>query len=83
MNLLAAAVLTFSLLASGSAYAQAGASGSDAGSQRIKVTRKGERSPTLAPAEHFTGSMSVDRFLVESASSRLSGLGRNVSSQIS
>jgi 4-carboxymuconolactone decarboxylase len=74
MNLWAAGVLTFSLLTSGSAFAQAGGpSGSDPGSQRIKVTRKGERSPTQAPAEHFTGSASVDRFLIESGSSHASG----------
>jgi len=74
MNLWSAGVLTFSLLTSGSAFAQAGGpSGSDPGSQRIKVTRKGERSPTQAPAEHFTGSASVDRFLIESGSSHASG----------
>jgi 4-carboxymuconolactone decarboxylase len=74
MNSWAAAVLTFSLLTSGSAFAQSGvSSGSDPGSQRIKVMRKAERSPTQAPAEHFTGSASVDRFLIESGSSHTSG----------
>jgi 4-carboxymuconolactone decarboxylase len=74
MNLWAAAVLTISLLTAGSAFAQAGGpSGSDPAPQRIKVMRKGERSPTPAPAEHFTGSASVDRFLIESGSSHTSG----------
>jgi len=35
--------------------------------------RKGERSPTPAPAEHFTGSASVDRVVIESGSSHTSG----------
>jgi 4-carboxymuconolactone decarboxylase len=74
MNSWAAAVLMFSLLTSGPVFAQAGRpSGSDPGPQRIKITRKGEGSPTQAPAEHFTGSASVDRFLIESGSSHTSG----------
>jgi 4-carboxymuconolactone decarboxylase len=73
MNLSAATVLAFSLLASGAAFAQAGPSPLDPGSQRIKVTRSGEHSAVQAPAEHFTGSASVDRFLVENSSSHTSG----------
>jgi 4-carboxymuconolactone decarboxylase len=74
MNLCAATVLAFSLLASGAAFAQAGGSSPlDPGSQRIKVTRSGDRSPTRAAAEHFTGSASVDRFLIENGPSHTSG----------
>jgi 4-carboxymuconolactone decarboxylase len=74
MNSWAAAVLAFSLLVSGAAFAQTGGpSPTEPDSQRIKVTRKSEHSPTQAPAEHFTGSASVDRFLIESALSHTSG----------
>src|SRR5689334_13124176 len=74
MNSWPAAVLAFSLLVSGAAFAQTGGpSPTEPDSQRIKVTRKSEHSPTQAPAEHFTGSASVDRFLIESALSHTSG----------
>jgi 4-carboxymuconolactone decarboxylase len=74
MNLGVAAVLTFSLLTSGPAFAQTGSpSGSGPGSQNIKVTRSGEQTSTQAPAEHFTGSASVNRFLIERGSSHTSG----------
>ncbi len=81
MKLFAAAVVMLSVLASEAAFAQAGGSSgpeslqtrSPQEAQRIKVTRSGEHSPTQAPAEHFTGSASVDRFLIESESSHTSG----------
>jgi hypothetical protein len=46
-----------------------------AGGQGIVVTRGGARSGagTRADAEHFTGVATIERFLVEKASSRLSG----------
>jgi len=81
MKFFAAAVMVFSVLASESAFAQAGGSsgpealqtGASQDSQRIKVTRSGEHSPTQAPAEHFTGSAIVDRFLIENGPSHTSG----------
>jgi 4-carboxymuconolactone decarboxylase len=81
MKLFAAAVVMLSVLASEAAFAQAGGpSGpeslqtrSSQDAQRIKVTRSGEHSPTQAPAEHFTGSASVDRFLTENGPSHTSG----------
>jgi 4-carboxymuconolactone decarboxylase len=81
MKLFATTVTVFSLLASGAAFAQAGGpSASDApqtrasqGSQTIKVTRSGEHAPTKGPAEHFTGSASIDRFLTENLPSHTSG----------
>ncbi|HEV3383341.1 MAG TPA: carboxymuconolactone decarboxylase family protein [Gemmata sp.] len=81
MKLFAAAVVMLSVLASEAAFAQAGGpSGpeslqtrSSQDAQRIKVTRSGEHSPTQAPADHFTGSASVDRFLTENGPSHTSG----------
>jgi 4-carboxymuconolactone decarboxylase len=74
MKLCAAVVLTSSLLTSGPAFAQTvSASDSHPGSQSIKVTRSGEQTFTQASAEHFTGSASVNRFLIESGSSHTSG----------
>ena len=80
MKLFAAAVIVFSLLISKTAFAQAAdPSALDAlhkasqGSQTITVTRSGEHKPAKAPAEHFTGSASVDRFFAETAPSHTSG----------
>jgi 4-carboxymuconolactone decarboxylase len=81
MKLFATTVMVFSLLASEAAFAQAGGpSASDAlqttalqGSQTIKVTRSGEHTPAKGPAEHFTGSASIDRFLNENPPSHTSG----------
>lgn len=81
MRIYAAAVLVFSVLTSEVALAQTGgSSGPEAlqtrasqDSQRIKVTRSGEHTSTQAPAEHFTGSAIVDRFLIENGLSHLSG----------
>ena len=81
MKLFAAAVMVFSVLASESAFGQAGApSASEApqtsasqDAQRIKITRSGTHSPTQAPAEHFIGSATIDRFLVEHGPSHTSG----------
>ena len=81
MKLLATTVMVFSVLASEAAFGQAGEpSTSDARhtsasqeSQRIRVTRSGEHISTKAPAEHFTGSASIDRFLPENPPSHMSG----------
>lgn len=80
MKLLAAMVMVFSLLASGATFAQAGSSSaSDAiqtrslqGSQTIKVTRSGSQPPCKGPAEHFTGSASIDRLFTENTPSHTS-----------
>lgn len=80
MKLLAAAIMVFSLLISRTDFGQAAdpsVSGAlhktSQGSQTITVTRRGEHTPTVAPAEYFTGSVSVDRFLTETAPSHTSG----------
>jgi len=81
MKLFATTVIVFSLFASEAAFAQTGdPSGSDAvqtkasqDAQRIKVTRTGEHALTKAPAEHFTGSATINRFLTENPPSRMSG----------
>lgn len=80
MKLFASAVILISLLASKGACAQAGGlTASDAlprasqRSQTITVTRSGERISVKAPAEHFTGFATIDRFLVENASTHTSG----------
>jgi len=80
MKLFVPAVVVISLLISRGAFAKAGdPSASDAphGSSQaprtIVITRSGEHTPAKAPAEHFTGSASVDRFLTETAASHTSG----------
>jgi hypothetical protein len=80
MSLFATNAIVFFLLASGPALAQAGkpsASGTlqtrtSQDSQTIKITRSGEPISTKAPAEHFTGSASIDRFLNENPASHTS-----------
>jgi len=74
-------VTALSLLASRGTFAQAGGpSASEArqaaqvqGSQTIKIIRSGSQSSTKAPAEHFTGSVRIDRFLTENPPSHTSG----------
>jgi len=81
MSLFATKVMVFSLLASAAAFAQAGDPSASRAlqtrtsqdSQTIKITRSGERFSTKAPAEHFTGSASIDRFLTENPASHTSG----------
>ena len=81
MSPFATKVIVFSLFASGPVFAQTGdpsASGTlqtrtSQGSQTIKITRSGEPISTKAPAEHFTGSASIDRFLNENPASHISG----------
>src|ERR1700757_915167 len=81
MKLFVTIIMAHSLLASGAAFAQTGRpTASDApqpglsqGAQTIKVMRSGPHAPSPGPAEHFTGSASVDRFLVENPPSHTSG----------
>src|SRR5258705_12930271 len=81
MKLVATTVMVFSIFASEAAFAQTGdPSRSDAvqtkasqDAQRIKVTRTGEHALTKAPAEHFTGSATINRFRTENPPSRMSG----------
>jgi 4-carboxymuconolactone decarboxylase len=80
MKPFAPAVVLISLLISRGTFAQAGAPtaadtphGSSQASRTIVITRSGEHTPAKAPAEHFTGSASVDRFLTETAASHTSG----------
>jgi quercetin dioxygenase-like cupin family protein len=71
----------FSLLASVAVFAQApGPSDSDApqtvslqASQTIKVKRSGSQAPAKGPAEHFTGSASIDPLFSEHLPSHTSG----------
>ena len=73
MKLLAAMFMSFSLLASVPAFAQAGyPSASDAsqtqslqGSQTIKITRSGSQPSARGPADHFTGSVRIDPLFSE------------------
>ncbi len=82
MKLLAATVISFSLFAS--AYAQANqagvASGSGAApvasvqdSQTIKITRNGSQPSRQAPAENFTGAVSVEPLFQANAPARAFG----------
>jgi 4-carboxymuconolactone decarboxylase len=81
MKLFATGVMAFSLLASGAAFAQAGGpTASDAlqtpsqqGSQTIKVTRSGAQPTLEGPAEHFTGSVSIDPLFSANTPSHTSG----------
>lgn len=81
MKLLATMFAALSLLTSQAAFVQAeGPSVSDApqtaspqGSQTIKITRSGSQPPTNGPAEHFTGSVSVDLLFSANAPSHTSG----------
>jgi hypothetical protein len=81
MKLLATTFTAFSLLASASAFAQAGGrSASDPsqieslqGSQAIKVTRSGSQPPAVGSADHFTGSVHVDPLFSENPPAHASG----------
>ena len=82
MKLLAATVVSLSLLASASAHAnQAGAaSGSGASStasvqdaQTITITRSGSQPSRQGPAEYFTGAVRVDPLFQANDPSRTSG----------
>lgn len=75
MKLLAATVMSLSLLASASAQPnQAGAaSGSQTpGSQSIRIMRRGSQPSRQGPAENFTGSVRVDPLFQASAPARAS-----------
>lgn len=82
MKLLAAIVISLSLLASASAQTnQAGTiSGTGAASpasvqdsQTVRITRSGSQAPRQGPAENFTGSVRVDTPFQASAPARTSG----------
>ena len=79
MKLLAAMVMSFSLLTSAHAHAnQAGAtSGSVAsseGSQTIKITRSGSQPSGKGPAENFTGTVCTDPLFQSPAPARARGV---------
>jgi 4-carboxymuconolactone decarboxylase len=72
MRLLAATVITLSLLASASA--QTNQTGPRApGSQSIRIMRGGSQAPRQGPAENFTGSVRVDPLFQANAPARASG----------
>lgn len=69
MRLLAATVMSLSLLAS--AFAQTDPGGN---SQTVAITRSGSQPSSKAPAEHFTGSVRIDPLFQASDPSRTSGV---------
>jgi len=82
MKLLAATVMSLSLVAS--VFAQTSEPGaasgagtpsaaSSGGSQTVKITRSGSQPSSKAPAEYFTGSVRVDRLFQANDPSRTSG----------
>ena len=80
MKLLTAMVTSFSLLASGTMFAQAGgasASGAaptvSAQGSQINITRSGSQPSGKGPAENFTGSVRIDPLFRPNAPSRTSG----------
>lgn len=78
MKLLAATILSLSLLAWESAHAnQAGATSDPVSptkdSQTITITRSGSQPSTIAPPEHFTGSARIDPLFRANVPSRTSG----------
>ena len=75
MKLLAATVITLSLLASTSAQTnQAGAAPASAqDSQAIRIARRGAQPSRQGPAENFTGSVRVDPLFQANAPARASG----------
>jgi len=81
MSLFATKVMVFSLLASAAAFAQAGrpvslACAPDSDISRLADNQNNAKRRALfnqSPAEHFTGSASIDRFLTENPASHTSG----------
>lgn len=82
MKLLAATVISLSILASASAQTNQTVAASVSGvapaestqdSQMIKITRSGSQAPSQGPAENFTGSVRVDTPFQASAPARTSG----------
>jgi 4-carboxymuconolactone decarboxylase len=84
MKLLAATVMSLSLVASAAAQTtenEAGAASesgtpsaaSSGDTQTVKITLSGSRPSSKAPAEHFTGSVRVDRLFQANDPSRASG----------
>jgi 4-carboxymuconolactone decarboxylase len=68
MKLLAATVMSLSLLAS--AFAQTNPGGD---SQTVNITRSGSQPSSRAPAEHFTGSVRIDRLFQANDPARAAG----------
>ena len=75
MKLLAVMVMSPILLASTCAYANqaAGASASDAASQRITISRGGSQPSGKGPTEYFSGSVRIDPLFPAKAPARASG----------
>ena len=81
MKLIAKMITGVSLLASAAAFAQGGgARAIDASqtaslqaSRTIKITRSGSQLPAKGPAEHFTGSVSIDPLFSENPPAHVSG----------
>ncbi len=75
MNLLAVMVMSPILLASTCAYANqaAGASASDAASQRITISRGGSQPSGKGPTEYFSGSVRIDPLFPAKAPAHASG----------
>ena len=71
MKLLAATVITLSLLASASA--QTNQAGAASGPQSIRIMRRGSQAPRQGPAENFTGSVRVAPLFQANAPARTSG----------
>jgi 4-carboxymuconolactone decarboxylase len=76
MNLFAATVISLSLLASASAQANRAGTGavtSAQDAQAIKITRSGSQPSQQAPAENFTGRVSVEPLFPANAPARAAG----------
>jgi 4-carboxymuconolactone decarboxylase len=76
MKLLAATVISLSLLASASAQTNQAGAASGSGvqdSQTIKISRSGSQPSRQGPAENFTGSVRVDPLFQANAPARASG----------
>jgi len=80
MKVLAATLISLSLLASAVSQSQMGAAQADASktasaqdSHSIKITRSGSQQPSKGPAEHFTGSVQIEPLFFAHDPSRTSG----------
>jgi Tfp pilus assembly protein PilV len=73
MKLLAAMVITLSLLAPASAQTNQAVAASTQDSQAIRITRGGSQPSRQGPAENFTGSVRVDPLFQANPPSRMTG----------
>jgi 4-carboxymuconolactone decarboxylase len=88
MKVFAMVVATVFLFGAAGVFARGGAGGANRGLERVSsgasggrvegtreivVTRRGARVSTPGDAEHFTGTATIDRFLMEKAPSHMSG----------